>query len=155
MNILLLPYKFKLIGVLITLAGIVMAVIYKTMDFQIKLPVFAIVSAFLETKFLTSFSTNVSDEIVLVVLMTGLAMIMFSKERNERADYDLLRSTAMFRAVMLNAVLMLLTVLFTYGFAFVSMLLFNLFSISLIYLALFYLSLRRAKSNNREDVATL
>ncbi len=155
MNILLLPYKFKLIGVLITLAGIVMAVIYKTMDFQIKLPVFAIVSAFLETKFLTSFSTNVADEIVLVVLMTGLAMIMFSKERNERAGYDLLRSRAMFRAVMLNAVLMLLTVLFTYGFAFVSMLLFNLFSISLIYLALFYLSLRRAKSNNREDVATL
>ena len=42
------------------LTGLVFAVLYMTVKFRFEIPVFALVSSYIETKYLTTFNTNFS-----------------------------------------------------------------------------------------------
>jgi hypothetical protein len=144
----LLPYTWKFVGLLLTLGGIVMAGLYTWLDVRIMLPVFAVYSSFLETKIFTSFRTNVSDEITLLLLIAGLGLIVLSREKNESETTDLLRLKAFIRSVEANIILLLLSVLFVFGTGFVYAMVFNLVSFLVFYLVFFYFFKRQFLNNS-------
>jgi hypothetical protein len=68
MNKLLLPYRWKLAGIVLSATGTISALFYTLFDFKFKMTVFAVYSSFLETKILQTFNTNVAEEITLPML---------------------------------------------------------------------------------------
>ncbi len=100
-------------------AGAISAIIYIFFDFKFKIPVFAVYSSFLATKYFTSFKTNFLDELTLLLLISGLSLIVLTKERNETEGLDLYRFRAFFRALIANTIFLLLSVMFVYGGGFI------------------------------------
>ena len=143
MNKFLLPYRWKMAGIVLSSAGAISALFYSLFDFKFKMTVFAVYSSFLDTKILQTFNTNVAEEITLSLLITGLSLIVFSREKKETADLEAIRSKAMARAVIINNVLLLFSVLFIYGTGFIAVLVLNIFSLLLLYLVFFYFSIRK------------
>ena len=142
MNRLLLPYRWKLAGIFLLMAGTVSAIFYIWFDFRFKVPVFAVYSSFLETKLFSVFRTNFSEELTLLLLISGLSLVMFSKEKNESESLDLIRSRALFKALAVNNILLFLSVLLIYGSGFIAILVINIFSFFIFYLFFFYLGKR-------------
>jgi hypothetical protein len=145
MKNLLLPYRWKLAGWILTFSGSVLGVLYNWFDFRFSMPVFAIYSSFLRTKTFESFRTNFADELILLLLIAGIGLIVFSKEKIEYDTLDTARNKALARAVILNNIFLLFSILFVYGSGFIAILVLNLFSISLFYLFFFYLLKRKEK----------
>lgn len=131
---------------ILAFVGVLLAVLYTWFDFRLKIPIFAVYSAFLETRMFVTFRTNFSDELTLLTLLTGLALIAFSKEKNEVDGLDLIRLKAMFRAAMVNTAFLLLSALFIFGSGFVAVLVVNLFSFFIFYLLFFYSGKRKANN---------
>lgn len=144
MNKLLLSYRWKIPGMILSFAGVLLAVMFTWFDFRLKIPVFAVYSAFLETKMFVVFRTNFSDELTMLTLLTGLALIAFSKEKTEMEGFDLIRMKAMFRAAMVNTAFLFLSLLFIYGSGFMAVLVANLFTFFVLYLLFFYSGKLRA-----------
>ncbi len=145
MKNLLLPYPWKLAGWFLTLSASVLGVLYNWFDFRFSMPVFAIYSSFLKTKTFETFKTNFADELILLLLIAGLGLVVFSKEKIEFENFDSARNKALARAVILNNVFLLFSILFVYGSGFIAILVLNLVSFSLFYLFFFYLLKRKAK----------
>jgi hypothetical protein len=143
MNNFLLPYRWKLAGIAISAAGAISALIYILFDFKFKMPVFAVYSSFLETKTFETFKTNVAEEITLSLLIIGLSLVVFSKEKNESEGLDPLRFKAMARAIIVNNIFLLFSVLFIFGTGFIAVLVVNVVSLLVFYLAFFYLGKRK------------
>ena len=146
MKNLLLPYYFKIFGIVLLLAGIAMAIFYIWFDFRFTIPVFAVYSVFFETKIFEVFRTNFADELILLVLICGLGLIVFSKQKNEFAGLDFIRFKALSLAVIANTVFLLLSVIFVYGSGFMGILVINVISLFVFYLIIFLL-IKRKKSS--------
>lgn len=128
-------------------AGTISAIIYIFFDYKLKISVFAIYSSFLATEYFTSFKTNFLDELTLLLLISGLALIVFTKEKNETEGLDFYRLRAFFRALIANTIFLLLSIIFVYGSGFIAILVVNIFSIFIFYLLFFYLR-KREKENS-------
>ena len=139
----LLPYHYKFVGGFLASVGIVLAVFYLFFDFCITIPVFAICSIFIETKFFTTFQTNFADELILLLVISGLGLLVFSKEKNESKNLDDLRFKSLRKSIILNTTLVLISILFSYGGAFLAVMVCNLFSVFIFYLIFFHLSKRK------------
>jgi hypothetical protein len=135
----LLPYTWKFPGMLLILSGLVLAILYIWFDFRFTMRVFAVFSSFMETKMFTTFNTNFADELIMLVLICGFGLLVFSKEKDESERLDLIRNKAWVKAVISNNLLLLLSVLFVYGSGFITILVVNLFSLPIFYLCFFYL----------------
>ncbi len=123
-------------------AGAMSAIIYIFFDYTLKIRVFAVYSSFFATKYFTSFKTNFLDELTLLLLVSGLALIVFTKERNETEGLNSFRLRAFLRALIANTVFLLISILFVYGSGFISILVVNIFSLFIFYLLFFYLRKR-------------
>jgi len=141
----LLPYRLKIAGMVLAFAGAISAIIYIFFDYKFKIPVFAVYSSFLSTKYFTSFKTNFFDELTLLLLISGLALIVFTKEKNETEGLDSIRFKAFFRALTANTIFLLFSVIFVYGSGFIAILVVNIFSLFIFYLLFFYLRKREKK----------
>lgn len=146
----LLPYYYKFIGFVLAFTGIVTSILYLKLDLNYKIPVFSIVSIYLETKFFTVFQNNFIDEITLILFIIGFGLIAFSKEKNEKEYFAILREKAIVQAIILNTFLLLFSILFFYGGIFIGVLIFNLFSFFIFYLLFFYLSLKKSNQQTQD-----
>jgi len=138
MRNLLLPYRWKFAGILLVCLGTGLAVPYLFFDFRFSMPVFAVFSSFMETKIFATFRTNFADELTLLLLVAGFSLIVLSKEKHETEKYDDLRLRSLFKAMLVNTVFMLFSLLFIYGAGFLAVLVFNLVSLQLFYLVFFF-----------------
>lgn len=152
MKTFLLPYPVKFAGIILTLAGIVVGVFYLWFDFRFNMPVFAIFSSFLETKMFVTFTTNFADELTLLLLVAGLLLIVFSREKIETQYLNNAREKAMTKAIITNNIFLLLSILFVYGSGFIGILVINLFSFLLFFLFFFYLLKRKP---DRDEIIDL
>ena len=146
MNTQFLPFHWKIPGILLIAAGIILCFFYLFMDFRITLPVFAIYSSFLETKTFEIIQTNIADELILLVYLTGIFLVICSKEKIRDPEDEPLHSKAWIISFIINSVFLFLSVLFIYGTGFLVVMTINLFSVTLLYLIIFYfLKFRKRK----------
>ena len=133
----LLPYKCKIPGYALLIAGAVMTYLYFVVNIRLELPVPAIISSFAETKFFTSYKTNVADELLIILLITGFSLIVFSKEKNETVQLRELRIRSLIRTALTDIFIILFATLFVYGSGFMAIIIMNLFLPFIIYLIFF------------------
>ncbi len=140
-----LPYRWKRIGLLITLLAIGLNITFFLTDFKWTIPVFALSSYFMEHQMFRTFPTNVSDEIILLLYIIGLGLIVFSKEKLESEELTAFKQKLFIKAAFINTIFIVLSVVLIYGGSFIGVLVFNLISQLIIYLFLFYLVHRDRK----------
>ncbi len=140
----LLPYGWRWPGVILLLAGLAGAVAYLATDLVITLPMPAIYSSFLETHIFRILPTNITDETILILLLSGCFLLCFSREKEEREEWRSVRLKALVFTLRINTAIMVSSILFIYGTGFVAVLAVNLFSPFLLYLVLFRLLKMRA-----------
>ncbi len=81
----LLPHSLRYVGYLLILFSLGVAYLYffggRPAFFEV--PVFAVVSSYLETRWLVMVQTNILDEIAVVAMSVGLLFVAFSSEVSE------------------------------------------------------------------------
>lgn len=135
----LLPFHFKKWGYLSILAGLIFGWIYSNSSIRIESPVFAVWSSFLEQKFFVISRTNLTDELALFFLLSGLFTIIFSKDKDENESTKKIRYKAFLLSFLLNYILLLFSILFVFGSGFIYFVVFNLISQSTIFVVCFEL----------------
>jgi hypothetical protein len=142
----LFSYKFKKLGWILVSIATILALLYFTVDFRFKVPVFAVLSSFAETKYFTVFKTNFADESILLLYVIGFFIVVFTKEKTEKAELNQYRVIATKNAVIIYFGWMLFSVLFFYGTIFIAVLILNIILPFIIYLILFKFYIRKLKS---------
>ncbi len=146
----LLPYYFKAIGALLVAIGIVIAVLYLKFNLNYTTYVFAVLSIYLENQFFVITKTNIVDEMILIFMVIGFGLLVFSKEKNESDYLNTLRAKALTFAVMANMIFMLFSIILVYGGGFIGILIFNIFSVFIFYLIYFYRRIKRTAKDAEE-----
>jgi hypothetical protein len=139
----LLPFRFKWIGAALVILGGSGLIWFLLFDFILVLPVFAVVSSIMETKVFAVVRTNIADELIMGLLLSGFFLMSFSREKTEYENLDAVRMKALLKAVWVNVALLLFSILFFFGKGFLVVLLLNLFSLFVLYLVFFFFEKRK------------
>lgn len=134
----LLPYKYKTPGIILVIAGIILAILYFAFNFRFEFPVFAVVSSYMNTNFFTTFKTNFADETIMLLLLIGFCLWIFSEEKHEYDGLLNLRLKALIWAILTDLGILLFTILFIYGSGFIAIVLLNMIMPFVLYLSFFY-----------------
>jgi len=143
----LLPNKFKLPGILMIFAGAILTFFYFGFDFRFEMPVLALFSSYMESKFFTTFRTNFADELIMLLFLSGLFMLSFSEDKNELDFYNSLRIKALIKTAVAESIIVVLILLFVYGTGFMAFSIINLFLPFILYLIIFNILKKRARVN--------
>jgi hypothetical protein len=107
---------------------------------------FAFYSSYLETKYMEIIRNNMGEEFTGFFLIAGLFLMAFSQEKDENEQKNELRLKAFFVAAWMNFLFLLVSLFFTYGLAFIYMLIANMGISLLAYILVFRILLIRDRS---------
>jgi len=144
----LLPRGFLPVGFVFTCLGIVLGVL--RFYFGIKPDfferhVYALYSYYLESKTLQVINNQLIEEITGLFLIIGLFLIAFTKEKYEHPHTNSIRLHAFFISIYLNTIFLIAAMIFTFGFAFVYMMMINMCLFMLIYIIIFRVLVLRSR----------
>lgn len=147
----LLPGSFRFAGFIFMIAGTILGIMrfyfgIKPDLFEQK--VFALYSVYLKTKTLKIVNDQLVEEIVGILLIAGLFMIAFAREKNENPQVNSIRLKAFFISIYLNTLFLIVSILFTFGLAFIYMTIINLVLQLFIYIIVFQILLGIARNKN-------
>jgi len=154
---LLLPNKYKKWGWFILIPATLIGSILLFGNFrtlELKSKTFAIFSdeLFYGAQFFSIIKTNVTPTIVGVLFIVGALVVGFSKEKNEDEFIASIRMSSLIWAVVVNYILLLVSFLFFYGMAFFSVMVYNMFTTLIIFIARFnYLIYKNSKVFDNEE----
>jgi hypothetical protein len=153
-----LPNKLRIFGWVILLFGIILGV--SRFYFGVKpeflnIKVFAVYSKYFETNYFKVIENHVSEELTALLMLVGLFIISFTKEKIENDSVSAIRYKSLIFTFYINTVLIALSFLFVYGFGFINILVINVFSPFIIYIILsrYFLS-KILKPENKKIVAS-
>lgn len=87
-------------------------------------------------------SLGLLDELISISLLAGLLLLAFSKEKVEDEWIQRVRLDSLQWAVLINSILLIAFMVFAHGFSFFNVLVYNMFTPLLIFVARFYFILR-------------
>lgn len=142
----LLPNKFKNLGWLLIIPGFFLSILrfyygIKLRMFDIK--VFAIYSNYIDTKYFSVIENQVSEEIAGTLLLLGLLILAFHKEKEETDIIVRIRYESLLTSLLINSAFMLVSLLFVFGIGFVEMMIINIFSQLILFIVVFRLKMFR------------
>ncbi len=144
---LLFPNSFKLIGWILFIPSFILTVLSSvgiTMP-ELNGKAFAISSKqFLGTKVVLGFvELNLFPTIIGICFLLGGVFVAFSKVKNEDEYISELRLSSLLWAVYVNYALLLLAFIFIYNMSFLAVMIYNMFTILLIFIIRFHFILYR------------
>ncbi len=145
------PFKAKVAGWMLVVLGLILGTLFAFFNLVINLPVLAVFSSFLEEKYFALFTTNVTDELTLLLILGGMFLIVFSKDRIEEESDESsqqlfeLRSKSMFKAMFFNTIFLFFSIIFIFGQGFFWIMIFNLLSVFALYLIILGINKRVAR----------
>jgi hypothetical protein len=160
---LLLPNRFKTIGWCILIPAAIAGILLTTTGYE---------AEWLNAKVLTLFydeigiisdavvdefgpfgliEANVTNTLVGVVFLTGALMVAFSKEKHEDEFIANLRLSSLLWSVWVNYILLLVAFLLVYGIAFLHIMIYNMFTILIIFIIRFNYLLYRSTTSMADD----
>jgi uncharacterized membrane protein YczE len=153
---LLLPSRFKKIGWFLFVPAL-LAGIYLTITnaephwLNARIVCLASGDFFNGASFFSKVDTNLANTIVGVLLIVGALLVGFSKEKNEDEFIAKIRLSSLLWAVMVNYLLLLFAFLFIYETAFLNVMIYNMFTVLLIFIGRFnYILYKNAKATAYE-----
>ncbi|MCL2289745.1 MAG: hypothetical protein FWC34_03450 [Bacteroidetes bacterium] len=96
-----------------------------------------------ESIWLTTAKTNFQGTIVPVTIIIGLLLIAFSKEKIEDEMIVKIREQSLIWAVLVNFIILILGILFVFGFSYLYFLSFQIFFVLILFIAKFNFELYR------------
>ena len=143
-NSLLIPGKYKVVGwiIFILFACLGLATLY--WDYSIP----GLVLPLKESLF---FDANLTNELALAGVIIGLMIIVFAREKIEDEYISLMRLKCLQWSVLFSFVILFILNFMFYGGSFYIVLIYNMFTIPLIFIAKFNYSLYRLRREREED----
>lgn len=146
----LLPNKYKKLGWNICIPSALVGIFLIATNFeyfQLNTTVFAIINDdILNEKTAFSFiQRNITGTLVGSLFIIGALLVGFSKEKYEDEYVLHLRLTSLLWATLINYILLLLALVFVYGISFLNVMVYQMFSTLIIYIARFNFILYRNK----------
>jgi hypothetical protein len=138
----LLPFKVKRLGWIILLPALLLGIM--VMYFEFEIPGFVLVVPYDDLDF---FSTgpnknNLTDELISIIMIVSLALIAFSEEKEEDEWVSKIRLESLQWSVYANYILLILAILFVYGMHFFEALVYNMYTILILFILRFNYVLR-------------
>jgi hypothetical protein len=140
---LILPNKYKKIGWFILIPSLVLGIIAIIAEFELKwlnARVFAIFhNEFMGKKTYFSFvDVNITNTLIGVFFIIGALLVGFSREKKEDEYIAGIRLSSLLWAVGVNYILLLLAFIFIYGSPFLDVMLYNMFTVLILFIARFH-----------------
>jgi hypothetical protein len=135
--------RFKKLGWVLfipSLVGAILISIYESEFDFLNLKAFAIFNDdFLNSKrFFYLIDNNLADEILCVLLIVGGILIAFSKEKIEDEMVTKIRLESLVWATYVNYTVLLACVIFIYGMPFLTVMMYNMFTLLFFFIVRFY-----------------
>jgi hypothetical protein len=115
----------------------------------LNIKVFAVFSYYFEKKNFSVIENDAGEEIIIILFLSGLFLISFSKLKIETDDSVLLRIRAIILSIYINTVFLLLSALLIYGVGFLAIAVVNCFSFFIFYLVIFLILFQKQKKQKR------
>jgi len=128
-HIFLFPRYFKIPGILFFAAGLAVTFVRFALEIKpdfLDFKVFAMYSQYIDTKYFKMVDNNFGEEAAILLILCGLFLFAFSKEKEESEFIEDLRYKAMAQSFVTGFVFLVGAVFFTYGLAFIYMLVLNI-----------------------------
>lgn len=153
----LLPNRFKLLGWILLIPSAIVGFLLMLSDLESKLKINSKVFALYNDEFMGSgrhtgiISTNITNTLVGVCFILGAMMVGFSKEKKEDEYVANLRLSSLMWAVWVNYVLLLLSFIFIYGMGFFHVMIYNMFTVLIIFIGRFNIILLKNKMISTDE----
>lgn len=145
---LLLPSRYKMIGILLFIPSLVLGIFYRFREFS-----FDFLTLKQSQKQTLGDKTinfdeqiNLTDEFALTGLIVGLLFIAFARQKQEDEFIHHTRLQSWQWAVLLNYGLLLAASWFVHGFNFIDVMVYNMLTVLIIFIVRFHIVLLRNKS---------
>ncbi len=142
---LLISHRWKTLGWILSIPALIAGMYLLSTDnadfIPVTIPVWAEKFFWIDTIFANKSVPKVIylfDELVAMTLFTGLLLLAFSKEKEEDEWIQSQRLSALQWAVLFNTIVLMLFTIFVHGLPFLQVMVYNMFTPLLIFVARFY-----------------
>lgn len=148
----LLPNHYKKLGWILLIPSTVLGIIsiitgFEWPNLEVRVPALINSDLLVPSCIGCIIKTNIVNTLLGFLFIVGALFVSFSKEKNEDEFIASLRQSSLLWAVLLNYILLALAFLFIYGVAFLQVMLYNMFTVLIIYIVRFnYVLFRSNKS---------
>ena len=149
---LLLPNRYKKLGWLILIPSSIIGIILAYNEFGadwLWASVFAIANDGKEGNYmyLGTRNTNITNTVIGALFIIGALLVSFSKEKNEDEFISEIRLASLLWAVWVSYILLLIAFLFVYGTPFLDVMVYNMFTVLIIFIVRFnYILYKNSKT---------
>lgn len=151
----LFPNKLKPVGWLITLPALLLMILNIHYDFTFGFLDYIARGGqkiLFDNEFLWNIRyNNFTDEIGSILLISGLLLIAFSKEKDEDEWISRLRLESLLWAVFINSVLIIISIILFYNVLFLQIMVYNICTTLILFIARFNLTLYFEKKKTKKD----
>lgn len=152
----LFPNRFKKIGWLLFILGIILGIVYLIYQsdmtlFNIKIFAIAEKTIFSDANFFSILENNVLDEISSILLIIGALLIAFSKEKSEDEFISKIRLESLVWATYINYAILILAIIFVYDMTFLWVLVFNMFTLLVFFIIRFNWALYKSTNQISDE----
>lgn len=152
----LFPNQYKRLGWFLFIPGIILGIaflIYESDITFLNIKVFTIAeqAIFSNSNFFSFTENNVLDEIASILIIIGALLIAFSKEKSEDEFISKIRLESLVWATYINYAILILAIIFVYDMSFLWVLMFNMFTLLIFFLARFNWALYKSKKQISDE----
>ena len=149
----LFPSKFKRIGWFTLIPSAIIGLLILIYEYEPSFLDFNVPAIFVDELFSVNKKTfrmvtnNILNEILGVLIIISTFFVAFSKEKSEDEYISKIRFESLAWAVYFNYAILILTVLFIYDFAFLWVMVFNMFTVLLFFIVRFNWQISKLKKS--------
>lgn len=143
-NTLLIAHRWKTLGWILAVPAFLGGLYYMAQDnpeaLEVVVPEWLARFMWIET-FMSAdkpITLALLDEVICIALLTGLLLLAFSREKIEDEWIQRVRLESFQWAIMVNALLLLAFIVFAHGTPFLTVMVYNMFTPLLIFVARYY-----------------
>ena len=149
----LFPNKFKRIGWLTLIPSVIIGLLTLIYEYEPSFLDFNVPAIFVDEllsvnrKTFRMVTNNILNEILGVLIIISTFLVAFSKEKSEDEYISKIRFESLAWAVYFNYAILILTLLFIYDFAFLWVMVFNMFTVLLFFIVRFNWQISKLKKS--------
>ncbi len=151
----LLPSKFKKIGWFILIPSMIAGLLKVSSEYEFVFTskVFAFIydESLTDTRYFGINETDITNTLISVCFIVGALLVAFSSEKSEDEYIASLRLNSLQWAVLVNYLLLIVTFIFIYGVSFLNIMLYNMFTVLIIFIARVHYLLYKTNQLTKDD----